>query len=42
MTLLKEARIEAISELSSALFTAAGEAFLRHGDDPQGDVILAG
>jgi hypothetical protein len=38
---LKEARLEAIREIQAGLFVAAGEAMTRHGNDPQGEVILA-
>lgn len=38
---LLQARGEAVSEVCALMFKGAGEAFLRHGDDPQGDVILA-
>jgi hypothetical protein len=37
---LKEARVEATSELQAALFVAAGAALTRHGNDPQAEVIL--
>jgi hypothetical protein len=41
MTEIETARIEAVQELSQALFRAAGETLMRHGDDPQSEVLLA-
>lgn len=35
------ARTEAIAELSAALIRTAGEVLTRHGNDPQGPILVA-
>lgn len=37
---MQRARGEAIIEITSEMFTAAGTALLRHGDDPQARQVL--
>lgn len=34
------ARADAVQELTKAMFTAAGNALIRHGNDPQSELIL--
>lgn len=41
MTDLDEARAEATQEVAAAILKAAGEVMKRHGDDPNGVVIIA-
>lgn len=38
--LLLRARGEAVQEVTAAMLLAAGEAMLRHGNDPKGHMIL--
>jgi hypothetical protein len=41
MTELEYARTDAIQEVASEILKAAGSVMLRHGDDPEGSIILA-
>jgi len=38
---MTQARAEATQEVASAILKAAGDAMLRHGDDPHSNVIVA-